>query len=330
MLALVPCGLASAESKPTTKTWKVALVLPGRIDDNGFNEIGYHGLMRIKKELGAEVVYSEDTQPANWDRVIRGFCEDNADIVILHGTQFGKLMPLYAQAYPKTYFLDSEGPPMAGPNYCTVGVRSNETAFLAGILAGYETKSGKVGAMLGFDFPLMVAEVEAFRLGLRSALPSAQASVVYLGTFDSPTLGKEAGLNLIDAGADVLWHVADSSGVGMIQAARERGIKVVGYGLNQNHLAPDQVLSTMMVDTGGAFFQVCQEIMAGKFQAVPRNFGLDTPFAGLSKYNDAVTPEIARKVELWKQALVAGKITVPFLTDRDASEKLSPLQLPAP
>src|SRR5262249_38907098 len=156
----------------------------------------------------------------------------------------------------------------------------------------------RVGAVLGFDFPNLIWQVEAFRLGMRSVNPKAELQVVYIGTFDDTAKGKEAALAQISAGADVIYHIADSAGVRAIQAAEEKGIKAIGWGIDQNSIAPKTVIATQVVDTSAMMLEEVQQIVDGKFDGKDKNFGLDTPVVGVSDYHGLVPDDVAKQVVL--------------------------------
>ena len=77
--------------------------------------------------------------------------------------------------------------------------------------------------------------------------------------------GKEAGLAQINSGADSLFHVADTSGHGVIEAAKERGLFAFGAVSDQNALAPDTVL-THLLDIDKAFDQIVRTVVENRFE----------------------------------------------------------------
>jgi basic membrane protein A len=313
------------------KKLKVALVLPGSINDQGFNESAYNGLMALKDKLGVDVAYSESTPTANFERVIRGFADDGNDIIIGQGFEFGDIMAKVSLDYANQYFIvvnRADIPGNKGKNVVAIEPAAKDAAFLVGVLAGLTTKSNKVGAVMGFDFPNIVMQVEAFRLGMKSVNAKAELQPVYIGTFDDVAKGKEAALAQISAGADVIYHIADSAGIGVIQAADEKGIKVIGWGVDQNKVAPKTVIATQVIDTAAMMLQEVKLIQDGKFDDQDKNFSLDTAVVGVSDYHGLVPDDVAKQVELWKQAIIKGGVQVPVITDKDGAVKLDPLKLP--
>ncbi len=312
------------------KKLRVALVLPGSISDKGFNESAYNGLKLLKDKLGVETSFSESTPSANFERVFRGFADDGNDIIIGHGFEFGDVAAKVSKDYPKQYFIVTNRPGISGPNLAGISPNGKDSAFLVGVLAGLTTKSNKIGVVIGFDFPTLIAQTEAFRLGVKSVNPKAELSVSYIGTFDDPAKGKEAALAQISTGADIIYQSADAAGVGALQAADEKGVKAIGWGVDQNSVAPKTVIATQVVDTATMMVQEVKLIMDGKFEGKTIDFGLDTGVVGVSDYHGLVPAEIGAQVEAWRQAIMSGALVIPFLSDKDAATKLDPLTLPPP
>jgi basic membrane protein A len=326
-LLFVLCGCLAAGDAQAKKPLRVALVLPGSTSDKGFNEVAYLGLLQIEKNFGAAIVYSENTPMANYERVIRGFADDGNDVIICRGLEFGDLAKKIAPDYPKQFFVVSDGHEVSGANVVSIEPRTRDAAFLAGILAGLTTKTNKVGAVIGFDFPLIVADVEVFRWALRSVNPNAELKVIYLGSFDDVARGKEAALEEINEGCDVLYHIADTAGIGVIQGAAEKGVKIIGYGSDQNHLAPQVVFATEISDPQFMMLDIIQAITEKRFDGRPRVYGLDSPCVALAIAPNLVPPAVRSEVDRWKEAITSGKLVVPLMTERDSGAKAEPLHL---
>ena len=151
--------------------------------------------------------------------------------------------------------------------------------------------------------------------------------MIYLGSFDDVARGKEAALVEINAGCDIVGHDADTAGLGVIQAGEEKGVRVIGYGEDQNHLAPKTVFATEVFDPAPMMLAVVKDIMDQKFNGRPRTFGLDSTGVALAVSPGFVSPETAATLDRWKGAILSGELTVPLLTERDAGSKLPPARL---
>ncbi len=306
------CGGAAAT--PTAgASFRVAAVFPGSISDQGFNQSGYEGLKAIEAQLGAETAYSETTPVANFEQVYRDFANQGYDVIIGHGFEFGDVALKVAPDYPDIKFVVDSNDVVSGPNISGLMPRSWDAAYLAGVVAGHMSKTGKIGGVAGFDFPVIVAQMEAYKLGAQSVNPDVEVTLVYIGTFDDVAKGKEAALAQISAGADVIYHIADAAGVGVIQAAQEQGVYAIGWGLDQNSIAPDTVIVSEIVDLARLLLLEATDIKEGNFKGEVRFFGLETGVTGLSDFHGLVPEDVAAAAEAVKQDIISGKLVVPFI-----------------
>ncbi len=321
------CAAIFTPAVAADKVWKVALVLPGSINDQGFNSVAYQGLKEIEKNFGAQIAFSENTPMANYERVIREFADDGNDIIICRGLEFMDLARKIAPDYPQQYFIVSDGHDMSGVNVISVEPRTRDAAFLAGVLAGLTTKSGKVGGIMGFDYPLLVADMEAFRWGLRSVNPKAQLQVIYLGTFDDVAKGKEAAIVEINAGCDVIYQIADTAALGIFEAGKDAHVKVFGYGSDQNHVSPETIFATEIADPRYMLSDIVHDIIQHRFDGNARIYGIDTPSVDLAIAPGFVSDDVKAQIAKWKQAIASGQLVIPLLTHRDDGATLPPAKL---
>jgi basic membrane protein A len=106
---------------------------------------------------------------------------------------------------------------------------------------------------------------EGYKQGAEWANDNITVIGTYLNDWDNPARGREAATSIIRQGADFMFHVADSSGQGVIQASDESGIYALGAVQDQNHLAPDTLLSSFVLDVDKAYDSVVKMVMNGNF-----------------------------------------------------------------
>jgi basic membrane protein A len=303
---------------------RVALVLPGSIADRGFNQSAYDGLLLLESELGAEIAFSEMTPVANYERAYRDFADEEFEVVIGHGFEFAEVTVEVAPDYPDVFFVVTNHPGVDDPpeNVAFIQPLSKDSAFLAGVAAGLATESNVVGAVAGFDFPTIVAQIEAFEIGMRSVNPDAELREVYIGTFDDANVGKEAAEALIAEGADVIYQIADSAGLGAIQAAEEAGAWAIGWGLDQQDIAPGTMLTTQIVNTGLMMMAEIELIQNGEFEPGSAFFGLSTGVVGYAPLDSSVE-DWTPFMDSLAAAVDAGIISVPFLPEAGLAEAVN-------
>jgi basic membrane protein A len=228
--------------------------------------------------------------------------------------------------------LDNKGRPTQLPNVRAVVFREQEGSFLAGALAGELTRTGKVGFVGGMQLPLIKKFEAGFRAGLKTVNPAAAAQVMvaYTGTFDDERKGVEVGQDLYARGCDIVFHAAGLDGLGVIKAAQRAGKLVIGVDSDQRHVAPANVLTSMVKHADLAVYEGVRDVMQGKFTGGDVVLGLAEGGVGLAPLGGDVDPAVTAEkkaqamadVEKLKAAIIAKKFAVPA-TVEDA-ERFTP------
>jgi basic membrane protein A len=308
----------STAAQPSAGALKVALILPGPASDKGFNQSAYEALAELQSKYGAETAYTESVAPNEFETAYRDYASKGYNVIIGQGFEFGDIATKVAPDYPDVKFLVTNNPTLAGANAEGLQPSSQDAAYLAGVVAGMATKSGKVGGIAGQQFPVIVAQMEAYKLGVLSVRPDASVTLTYLGTFDDVAKAKETAQAMISTGVDVIYHIADAAGVGVIQAADAGNVLVIGWGKDQSELAPNAVVTSQIVDQRAMIVEAVGRIVDGKFAGEPQFFGIDTPVLGLAPItavDAAKAAEIQAKVDEVKAAILSGATKVPFITE---------------
>ena len=136
------------------------------------------------------------------------------------------------------------------PNVQSVVFKEQEGSFLVGLLAAMASKTGKVGFVGGMDIPLIRKFACGYVQGVKAAKPDAEVFQNMTGTtgaaWNDPVKGGELAKSQIDRGADVVYHAAGGTGIGVLQAAADAGKLGIGVDFNQNYLHPGKVLTSML------------------------------------------------------------------------------------
>ncbi len=244
----------------------VALLTPGPISDQSWNGGAYQGLMAIRDSLGAQVSHIQTRTPADFEENFREYGARGFHMVIGHGFEFQDAAKRVAPQFPKTIYVTTSGN-TAGANVAGISFSFADASYLAGILAAHMTRSKTLGVIGGTELPPVKESFEAFTRGVKSVHPSANVLSAFVGNWDDVSAGKELALAQIARGADVIFQNADAAGLGVFQAAREKkGVYVIGSNADQNSVAPQVTLGSVVIDLPQAFLTVAREIKAGSFQ----------------------------------------------------------------
>ncbi len=215
--------------------------------------------------------------------------------------------------------LDAKGKPTTAPNIRAVVFREHEGSFLAGALAGKLT-AGKVGFVGGMQLPLIRKFEAGFRAGVRQVNPAAEVLVAYTGTFDDEKKGIEVGQDLYARGCDIVFHGAGLDGLGVIKAAQQAGKLVIGADSDQAHVAPANVLTSMVKHVDVAVYQAVKDVIEKRFSGGDVVLGLKDGGVGLAPIGPVVTGAAREaalaEVERLRARIVAGQLEVPATLDQ--------------
>jgi basic membrane lipoprotein Med (substrate-binding protein (PBP1-ABC) superfamily) len=247
-------------------SFRVALLTPGPISDQSWNGGAHQGLMRIRDSLGADVSHVQTRTPADFEENFREYGSRGFDLVFGHGFEFQDAAKRVAPDFPATTYVTTSGN-TSGGNVAGILFSFADASYLAGILAGSMSRSGTVGVIGGTELPPVKESFDAFARGVRSVRPNAQVLTAFIGNWDDVSAGKEQALAQIGRGADVIFQNADAAGLGVFQAARERrAVYVIGSNADQNGIAPQVTLGSVVIDLPRAFLTVASEVKKGNFE----------------------------------------------------------------
>ncbi len=233
--------------------YKMALILPGYINDQSWNATNYAGLVKSNETLGTKIEYIENVQAADYESTFRNYAERGYDLVLAAGTQFDEAANKVAADYPDTVFCVVNGYESTGPNVAPIFPREYEASYIAALIAGEVTTNGQFGTIGGFPNEAMenllsVYEKVSVEIAKERGIEKAAAVRAYANSWDDVALGKQMAETMIDNGADVLFVYANSVGLGAIQAASEKGIKFIGFSGDQTVIDPKTVVASVPFD----------------------------------------------------------------------------------
>lgn len=291
VLASLLAVLSSCSREPETDAFRVALVTPGTITDDGWNSYAFEGLGRIERELGAVTRHFQTKSPTEFESTLRGFASDGFDLVIAHGHEYGDAAVKVGALFPETRFLVTSGAVNAA-NVTSIDFGIDAPARLAGMLAASLTKSKKLGCIGGMEIPPVVGAFDAFRAGAQEIVPDVEVVVSWVGSWEDAAAAYQATRAQIGRGVDVLFHDADAAGFGVFNAAEEAGLLAIGCNKDQNAVKPATVVASVVLEIPKAFLAVASEVKEGRFSGTVRKLGAKEGFVRLA-LNDALSDKVS-------------------------------------
>ncbi len=290
--------------------------------DKSFNEAAYNGAEKFTAETGIEYREFEIANDAQREQALRRFASDGNSPIVMAGFNWAASLEKIAPEYPDTKFAIIDMV-VEKPNVKSIVFKEQEGSYLVGVLASLASKTKTVGFVGGMDIPLIHKFACGYVGGAKSTGENVKVLEAYTGTtpdaWNDPVKGGEIAKSQIDQGADVIYHAAGGTGVGVLQAAADAGKLGIGVDSNQNGLQPGKVLTSMLKRVDVAVYDSFMAAKDDKFEFGVSNLGLKEDGVGyaLDEHNKAlITPEMLDAVEKVKAEIIAGNLQVhDYMTD---------------
>ncbi len=239
---LWPLGAARAAGDIT-----VGALYVGAKDDYGWNQGHAVGVAALKGLDGVRVVEEENVpETIEVQKSMESMINlDGAQLIFATSFGYWDHMLKVAAKYPEVQFLHAapsvweEGMPVNAGSY---NGYIDQSQYIAGIVAGHASRSGKLGFVGAKPYPASLRNINSFTLGARTINPEATMQVIFTGDWVLPVKEAEAVNSLADQGIDVVTCHVDAPKV-VIETAENRGIFSSGYHTDQSVLAPKGYLT---------------------------------------------------------------------------------------
>jgi simple sugar transport system substrate-binding protein len=293
--------------------FKVGLLTSGAATEAGWNRVAYDALLRIEKDLGAQISNVElGSDPAAYEKAFRDYASRGFNVVIAHGFEFEDSALEVGPDHSETLFLVTSSSAYQD-NVIGINLDVFQPFFLIGALAGM--RADKVGFIGGVEIPPIKGAAIGFSGGARYVRPDVGFSEVMTGSWSDVATAKEAAHSMIASGVKFIVPDADVAGVGALQAVAEGGEELAAFGTfgDQTEKAPRNILGNYVPDLGEGLVSLVAKFKEGTFTPAGHVvYGLETPEVIKLTFNDQaahpVTAEERAKLDEITRKIIAKEI----------------------
>jgi basic membrane protein A len=329
----------------TTTTAQEAMIGEGRVvgmafdvggrGDLSFNDLAANAWDQAKEDWGieGEELAPQGAEGEDREENLRLLAETGHELIIANGFAFAVNVGRVAQEFPETFFAITDDCPrdvnlqvIEQDNVACMLFAEEQGSFLVGAAAALKSESGTIGFIGGVTVPLIEKFQAGFEAGARHINPDIEILSQYLTSppdfsgFFTPALGFEAATSMYEQGADVVFHAAGGSGLGMFQAAQEvsasTGTKLWGIGVDSdqyNTVPPELqefVLTSMLKRVDVAVHDTIEAFLTDSWQSGANRFDLERGGVGYSTTGGFVD-DIASQLDDLAAQIISGEIEVP-------------------
>ena len=308
---LVGCS-GNNESASDDKITVAMITDVAGVNDQSFNQSAWEGLQKAEKELGIEVKYLESKQDSDYATNIETLVDEDVDLILGVGMKLADAIKEGSELYPDQNFVlvDEE---IDAKNVKNILFKAEESAYLAGLIAGKTTKTNNVGFIGGMELPVIDTFKYGYMAGVKAANPDAKVQAQYANSFTDQAKGKAIANQMYTNGADIVFTCGGDVGTGAIEAAKENGKFAIGVDRDQSDLAPENVLTSAIKRVDAGVFETVKSYVNGTFEGgTTTTYGLEENAVGVpDTTKNLVSQDILDLVEETITKLKNKEITVP-------------------
>lgn len=327
--AALALGLATAPAIAADEPLKIGFVYVGPIGDHGWTYQHHEGLKAVEAAYGdrVETTYIESvSEGPDAERVIRQLAASGHGLIFT--TSFGFMNPTIkvAKQFPDVKFEHATGYKRAD-NVATYSARFYEGRYIAGMIAGRLSESGKAGYVASFPIPEVIRGVNAFLLGMQSVNPDAEISVLWVNSWYDPGKEADAARALIAQGADIITQHTDSPAP--LQTAANAGVSAIGQASDMHEFGKEAQLTSVIDNWAPYYVERVGMALDDTWESTDTWDGIQPGMVQMAPYFN-MPYDVARDAKLLEDAIRVG-LRHPFtgpIVDRDGKERVAKGETP--
>jgi basic membrane protein A len=296
--------------------------------DRSFNDSAYAGAEMAAEEFGGEVQdLSPNADASNRADLLTQLADEGYNPIIAVGFAYGEVIGEVASQYPDTTFaiVDSSVAETGADNLVGLLFAEEEGSFLAGAAAALKTEADHIGFVGGVETPLIEKFEAGYIAGAQAVNPDIQIESAYISPagdfsgFNDPARGQIVAQGQFDAGADIVYHAAGGSGLGVFQAAAASSGRAIGVDSDQYNTVDDPalqavIMTSMLKRVDNAVFQFISDFVDGSIEGgTDTVYDLESEGVGLSTTGGFID-DIQEDLDSYREQIIGGEVEVPTTT----------------
>ena len=306
-----------ADTNTDASNIKIGMVTDiGGVNDGSFNQSSWEGLQRAQSELGVSVDYLQSKADSDYIPNIETFVDEDYDLIICVGYQLADALRTEAEANPDQKFAIIDDATNADlDNVTCLMFEQAQASYLVGYVAGLMTESNTIGIVIGMSTDTMNQFGYGYLAGAIDANPDVTVLQTNANSFGDTAGGKTAATAMITKGADVIFHAAGATGLGVIEGCKEADIWAIGVDSDQSSLAPDNIITSAMKRVDNACYDISKEVLEGTLTNGVKTYDLTSGGVDIAPTTTNLPEDVISAVEDVKAKIISGEITVPSTKD---------------
>lgn len=288
------------------KTEKIGFIITGTVDEEGWNGMHYEGVSAACEELGVELLVKENIKEfqGNCEPAVDDLVAQGCKMIILTSYGYAEEVKDVIQNYPEVSFFGNTFNYHAD-NFTSYFSRFYQARYLAGIVAGMQTETDKIGYVAAMPTSEVNRGINAFALGVRRVNPDAVVTVAWSNAWDDEAEERKLANNLIEnTGVDVITYHQNQPY--LIEEAEKAGIYSVGYHQKPENCS-DKYLTAVVGDWKLTYEAIIRQYLRGNSSDMKLFWvGMEEDAVKLTEFSPLVSEETKNEVTIATNQILAG------------------------
>ncbi|AMA73725.1 MULTISPECIES: BMP family ABC transporter substrate-binding protein [Aneurinibacillus] len=295
LVLFVGCSLLPQAENPVNpsveKPFKVALLVEGKIYDQGWDNQAYMGLKEIERKMRAQIlcvqyVNTEEKQIAQAESLAK----QGYELIFGNGRSFEAVFNRLAPAYPNTRFVFFNGKALA-LNVLAVNFTPESMGYFSGMVAGLMTKTKKIGLIPAYS---SMKEIEPFIAAVKQQNRENSVMMEEVGSWSDGAKAIQIARRMIDKGADILVPMGDGFNIDVIMEAHRAKRFAIGYISDQSFVSKETVLTSTVQNVTSVYLKIARQHKSGQLLGNCLTLDFADGSQDLAAFG-AMVPEAVRK-----------------------------------
>lgn len=309
-VGLAGCGgseEAAGSGASSDKSYKVALVCDGSINDGGWGAACYQAMCDAAEELGWETAYSESVSSSDWATTLENYVDQGYDMLFLPGAQYRDVAKQIADENPDCHMCILNTT-VEGDNVESLVPDADQIGLLAGVIAGVLSKTNSIGFIGGTELDTTKTKLAQYTAAAQKINPSITVQSAYAGSFTDAAKGKELATSMLtNNNIDVMFGDASVVDTGAREAlAGAEGVYDIGQPSDLGSADDELIACSVITDNVSMIKTAMEDVEAGSFGGKVVNGDLSNGGVKLGTFSSIVTDEQKTQIEEYVAQVEAG------------------------
>jgi basic membrane protein A and related proteins len=313
-------GVAAANNSTGQSELNVTLLDFGQTGDHGWTYEAHVGASKMAEKLSyVNLSEIENAAGPGAAQILREHAQDGAKLIFCHSYNFIDAIKEVAPEYPDVVFMWGGGTEKLAANAGVYYERIYEAQYLAGIVAGNMTKTGKIAFVAALPTSQVIIGINAFAKGVASSNPGAKVYVEWIGDWYDPGKERAVALSLISKECDIITHWSDSDATG--QTADEMKIYFISFGSDVGRFSPRVYLTGAVWNWEPIMTDIVEYVHNGTWDSRPGQdwwYGLAEGGVKLAPFGEKVPDGVRSLVDEKQKDIVQKRLAIfPGMSDEE-------------